>query len=181
MNEGLIEALKTINPVSEDLSFYAAALIKAAVTALEDMNIRLADAEGRVIIKDATSDNRHEKAFALLCRVLDDNIHICPVDLLGEPWPECEGESDLCGNRAMWECWQKYAYERVDSEQVCRVCGCTKYNACVNEYGDACSWVEPDLCSACAPYAARRPQSPTDSEIEITEDQICKEKNNEGT
>lgn len=33
----------------------------------------------------------------------------------------------------------------------CRVCGCTDDNcsACVERTGDACYWVEPDLCSAC--------------------------------
>lgn len=34
------------------------------------------------------------------------------------------------------------------SDDKCRVCGCTQYNACVSEYG-ACWWVEDDLCSAC--------------------------------
>ena len=29
---------------------------------------------------------------------------------------------------------------------VCRVCGCTEYNACEG----GCWWVEEDLCSACA-------------------------------
>ena len=29
---------------------------------------------------------------------------------------------------------------------VCRVCGCSWFNACP----DCCSWVEPDLCSSCA-------------------------------
>jgi hypothetical protein len=31
----------------------------------------------------------------------------------------------------------------------CRVCGCTNEQACPG----GCSWVEPDLCSACAPAA----------------------------
>ena len=35
----------------------------------------------------------------------------------------------------------------------CRVCGCTNDDCsqCVEKTGDACSWVENDLCSACAP------------------------------
>lgn len=36
----------------------------------------------------------------------------------------------------------------LDSYQVepfCRICGCTSGNACEG----GCSWVEPDLCSAC--------------------------------
>lgn len=33
-----------------------------------------------------------------------------------------------------------------DGEEVCRVCGCTKYTACPG----GCYWVEPGLCSACA-------------------------------
>ncbi len=35
-------------------------------------------------------------------------------------------------------------------EQMCRECGCTDWLACCNEFGEACHWVEPDLCSACA-------------------------------
>lgn len=34
----------------------------------------------------------------------------------------------------------------------CRVCGCTDDRACMTEHGP-CSWVEADLCSACAPMA----------------------------
>lgn len=34
---------------------------------------------------------------------------------------------------------------------VCRECGCTEDEACVDDVtGDPCFWVEPDLCSACA-------------------------------
>lgn len=32
----------------------------------------------------------------------------------------------------------------------CRVCCCTEYNACEGALG-GCYWVEPDLCSRCAP------------------------------
>ena len=39
-------------------------------------------------------------------------------------------------------------------ERVCRVCGCTEYNACVDDNGEnPCHWVEDDLCSACVPIA----------------------------
>lgn len=30
----------------------------------------------------------------------------------------------------------------------CRTCGCTELQACAG----GCSWVEPDLCSACVPH-----------------------------
>ena len=35
---------------------------------------------------------------------------------------------------------------------MCRVCGCTDDDCycCVMSTGDACYWVEDDLCSACA-------------------------------
>jgi hypothetical protein len=32
----------------------------------------------------------------------------------------------------------------------CRVCGCTDCAPCIDELGQACAWVGPDLCSACA-------------------------------
>ena len=37
---------------------------------------------------------------------------------------------------------------------ACRVCGCSEYQPCVNEWGDTCGWAEPDLCSSCAEDAA---------------------------
>lgn len=33
----------------------------------------------------------------------------------------------------------------AEGETACRVCGCTDARACAG----GCSWVEPDLCSAC--------------------------------
>jgi len=32
---------------------------------------------------------------------------------------------------------------------ICRVCGCTEFNACNVGLGDTCHWVADDLCSAC--------------------------------
>jgi|GEM_PF-1161361 len=92
------------------------------------------------------ADNRMEKAFALLCRVLDDFAGLAPCQVRQTDWPECDGESGQCGDRPIWQCWQKYILERVDAEPVCRVCGCTQDNACQG----GCYWVAPDLCSACA-------------------------------
>ena len=33
----------------------------------------------------------------------------------------------------------------------CRVCGCTDYDchACIERTGEPCTWIAPDLCSAC--------------------------------
>lgn len=40
---------------------------------------------------------------------------------------------------------------------TCRKCGCTESAACMTtEFGGACFWVKPDLCSGCAPALARR-------------------------
>jgi nucleoside 2-deoxyribosyltransferase len=82
------------------------------------------------------------KTFALACRLISDGH--CPDVVMGVDWSECEGCSGFGPNS--WNCWQKYFKERVDAEQVCRVCGCTQDNAC----SGGCSWVKPDLCSCCA-------------------------------
>lgn len=88
----------------------------------------------------------YQKAFALACRTMGDHIG-CPAVYISDIHsPECNGESEQCGNDALWECWQRYFRERVNNEQVCRVCGCTEDNACPG----GCCWVEDDLCSACA-------------------------------
>ena len=46
----------------------------------------------------------------------------------------------------------EYATEHEEKKVgVCRVCGCTDSTPCVDPAtGETCSWVEPDLCSACA-------------------------------
>lgn len=37
--------------------------------------------------------------------------------------------------------------------RACRVCGCTEKDCrgCIERTGRPCSWIEADLCSACAP------------------------------
>ena len=32
---------------------------------------------------------------------------------------------------------------------TCRKCGCWEYDACCDDVGGACWWVEDDLCSHC--------------------------------
>lgn len=42
------------------------------------------------------------------------------------------------------------------STRTCRVCGCTDHRACIDpRTGEACAWVEPDLCSSCARWRWR--------------------------
>lgn len=37
------------------------------------------------------------------------------------------------------------------AEGGCRMCGCTEESACVDGWGDACSWseVDPSICTFC--------------------------------
>lgn len=39
---------------------------------------------------------------------------------------------------------------------VCRICGCSDFNACVPPTGVPCHWVQPDLCSNCAAFRKAR-------------------------
>jgi hypothetical protein len=53
------------------------------------------------------------------------------------------------------------AFDELQFEQRCRVCGCTQNNCerCVEKTGGSCCWVEDDLCSACATdLAAKAPR-----------------------
>lgn len=49
-----------------------------------------------------------------------------------------------------WSSW-KDRNPTDTSQQVCKVCGCTDDNCdqCVDASGEACYWVESDLCSRC--------------------------------
>lgn len=43
----------------------------------------------------------------------------------------------------------------------CRLCGCTQDEACeVPQTGEPCSWVKPDLCSACVPAPTTTQRTP---------------------
>jgi len=98
-------------------------------------------------------DDSHDMqpAFVLACRILAD-LYGCPFAGGTVPYlPECSGENGSCRDASVWVCWQKYLLERVNAEPVCRICGCTDYNACPG----CCSWVEQDLCSFCAEAALR--------------------------
>lgn len=102
---------------------------------------------------DVTDDRQEpqplQRAFALACRILGDEV-FCPNALFYTEWLECEGETEQCGDRDVWKCWQKYINETVQAKRVCRVCGCTELNACIDkDCRNNCYWVEDDLCSAC--------------------------------
>lgn len=44
-----------------------------------------------------------------------------------------------------------FAVDEFIHEPRCRVCGCATNDCqfCIDRTGDACSWAEPDLCTAC--------------------------------
>lgn len=76
----------------------------------------------------------------------------------------CGEDPDLTGKKA-----------KSGKAGICRVCGCTETTPCEDIEGNTCSWVEPDLCSACA-EEERKPKkgkkkelAPVDKRIEIAE------------
>lgn len=93
----------------------------------------------------AKAINNFQKAFVLACRILGNNY--CPAEAYNDI--DTKNCPDNCGlpesNESEWNCWQKKILDEVESEQVCRVCGCTQDNACPG----GCYWVEEDLCSKC--------------------------------
>jgi len=93
-----------------------------------------------------------KKGFVLACRFISDNFN-CPAVDEDVDFPECDEEIDECGDGDVWECWQKYFYQVVENEMVCRVCGCTCNNACEG----SCFWVKPDLCSKCVVKEVNNP------------------------
>ena len=115
--------------------------LKEQIKKLKTGNIQCAGEYQQMAIDRSTA----EKAFALACRKLSDDYG-CPAEKNDCDFPECEGETEACGDAGMWECWRKFFLHTVETEQVCRVCGCTQDNACPG----GCYWVEDDLCSECA-------------------------------
>ncbi len=49
-------------------------------------------------------------------------------------------------------------YHPAPAPQVCKVCGCSEYDACYHPLLENCWWMEPDLCSHCVlkPGEAKR-------------------------
>jgi len=84
-------------------------------------------------------------------------------DSRGKLWVACsecerggnaDRDSDLCSagwtirNGGTHGCFSGVLLRRL---RTCRVCGCTEADCsqCIARTGEACHWVEPDLCSAC--------------------------------
>lgn len=55
--------------------------------------------------------------------------------------------------RAEWDEAEALYHGPLFDVKKCRVCGCTQENCrqCIDRTGEPCSWIEPDLCSACYP------------------------------
>ena len=72
------------------------------------------------------------------------NVYICNSCGMEEALLDAAGKDPLPLNE--WAMVQGFDSEDDESEQACRVCGCTWYHACEG----GCYWVEDDLCSKCA-------------------------------
>jgi hypothetical protein len=57
--------------------------------------------------------------------------------------------ADEMSGKILAKIWDLF-YEEGDLRR-CRVCGCTESDCrqCIEKTGEACSWIEEDLCSAC--------------------------------
>ncbi|QAT49139.1 hypothetical protein EQM14_04760 [Caproiciproducens sp. NJN-50] len=86
-----------------------------------------------------------QKAFVLACRFLSDTIGCPKIYTEEEDIQGCTSDGENCEKEDQWECWQHYFLERVSTEEVCRICGCTQDNACPG----GCWWIKEDLCSSC--------------------------------
>ena len=65
-----------------------------------------------------------------------------------EIWLEVHEETPLLIRQALSLTLRSF----VDSRNhliACRICGCTEDAACVNGNGEACYWIDSDLCSEC--------------------------------
>lgn len=147
----------TMSEQEENIFYYALKNLKGFFSLSEEdskvLNSMIHDVtnydDSGLISEQVTAEMQSEntklkKAFTLACRYLADNLD-CPAVDEDADFVECNGEMDNCGDGELWECWQRYFTEKIENEAVCRVCGCTQYNACAG----GCSWVEEDLCSAC--------------------------------
>jgi hypothetical protein len=111
-------------------------------------------------IREAVKDCPEDLArYCLFCRQPsitgigpNGQIHLCEKHY--DAWskyldahPEQEARISP-GGRLRSQAWVEVFREFLESQRKCRVCGCTNDNACMTDKGP-CSWVAPDLCSAC--------------------------------
>lgn len=91
-------------------------------------------------------------ALAVLCdRCLESNA---------EPRWACAGYPGTDGRVPIEELQGKAEHDMSKHPHepgTCRICGCTDEDCsdCIVRTGEPCTWVEPDLCSACAPERVR--------------------------
>ena len=74
--------------------------------------------------------------------------YFCDFCFIGQPAQE-DGSLPQGWIERKAEKRTRFACEDCTEDPMCRVCGCTNQEACTSDKGP-CSWVEPNLCSACA-------------------------------
>ena len=82
-----------------------------------------------------------------------------------EAWVAAVAKSMVHGtdyNREQLEDCREHA-RKLFLGPKCRVCGCTNEDCsrCIERTGEACSWAEDDLCTACTPAVLKRFPLPT--------------------
>jgi hypothetical protein len=104
-------------------------------------------------------------ALAILLDVTDDvttarefyqRYKWAAVSQWGDRWETTAAEVLLWLRRFEAEEREAEWYDLLTTPR-CRVCGCTQDDCrqCIAATGQPCHWVEPDLCSRCAPNAER--------------------------
>lgn len=74
-----------------------------------------------------------------------------------EPVSEPDGDWSMPGRLGLGLAVEA-AVSQTTPIQRCRTCGCTANDCrqCVENTGGPCSWVKPDLCSACSPATRKK-------------------------
>lgn len=92
------------------------------------------------------------------CGLADDGAIALFCDLCADALKEirwaCAGKIDKPERVPVGQLTGKHKHNRARHPELnrtmCRVCGCTDEEACIDANGQPCRWVEPNLCSHCA-------------------------------
>lgn len=127
-------AQNALKQLSREIGDAPRGAVVCVVDAVACVELDTIDAGGKISVLERACGNYNAGRFGIITR----NVRRLVTPL---PWR---------GHQKLFHVDDAAIAPHLPRSAACRICGCTEHRACVVA-GLPCHWIEPDLCSACAP------------------------------
>lgn len=99
---------------------------------------------------------RRQAAGLMVGEVAIDELAVVAIE--GDHRPPTEMELQVLAWAFRFSMTVLIGLARGITARLCRTCGCSEFDPCMDDDNYGCSWVESDLCSACADRVLALPE-----------------------